>query len=140
MPRPERVRFPKWSWPTVLLGLLLTGPVVHGQSPEGAEDEPYLPGLHATYRDSQGQTAARVDHQLAFHWGATPPDPRLAEGEFEAVWQGQLYIQTNGAHRFFLHGSGTVELKIAGQVVVARQTLRNGWLESPPVSLASDFL
>ncbi|MCI0459430.1 MAG: c-type cytochrome, partial [Gemmataceae bacterium] len=82
----------------------------------------------------------RVDPQLAFHWGEALPDPRLAEREFRATWQGHLYVLTRGDYRFFLFGSGEVELKIAGQEVVARQILRNGWCTSPPVPLAAEFL
>jgi mono/diheme cytochrome c family protein len=139
MPRLTRVLSWRWSWLAVLLGLFLTRSTAPGQAPAG-EDEPFLPGLRATYRDGHGRTASRVDHQLAFHWGAAAPDPRLGDSAFRATWEGHLYVQARGDYRFYLFGTGEVELKVAGQAAVARQTLRQGWSESPPLPLASEFL
>jgi mono/diheme cytochrome c family protein/glucose/arabinose dehydrogenase len=105
---------------------------------EGAEDEPFLPGLVANYQDARGHTATRLDPQLAFHWGDLPPDPRLDESEFRATWQGHLLVATSGDYRFFVFGSGEIELKIAGRIAVARQTLRKGWQASAPLRLTPD--
>src|SRR5262249_16644499 len=66
------------------------------------DDEPFLPGLTATYRDATGTTVARLDHQLSFHWGDSAPDPRLARGEFNVTWRGNLQIVTKGDYRFFV--------------------------------------
>lgn len=107
---------------------------------QGADDdEPYLPGLAATYRDAQGRTAVRLDHRLAFHWGETPPDARLGASDFRALWQGYLFASPRGDYRFHIFGSGEVELKIGGKIVVARQTVCNDWLSSLPVPLTSDY-
>jgi mono/diheme cytochrome c family protein len=105
---------------------------------ETDDDEPFLPGLVANYQDAQGRRATRLDPQLAFHWGDAPPDPRLEAGEFQAAWQGHLLTTTRGDYHFFVVGSGEVELKIAGRVVVARQALRKSWQESAPVRLTPD--
>jgi cytochrome c553 len=111
-----------------------------GRAQEGAdEDEPFLPGLIAHYRDAQGHAAARLDHQLAFHWGELPPDPRLTAGEFRASWQGSLLTTSRGDYRFFVFGCGEIELKIAGRAVIARQSVRNSWASSPAVSLTADY-
>jgi cytochrome c553 len=124
------------TWLTVLAAVTI-GPAVHaGDQPD--EDDPFLPGLLATYRDDDGHTAARLDPQVAFHWGERPPDPRLVSGPFKAAWQGRLLVTTRGDYRFFLFGSGEVELKIAGRTVLKRQTLRKGWLTSAPASLTVD--
>jgi cytochrome c553/cytochrome c5 len=119
----------------VLLAAAVSSPC---PAQEGTDDEPFLPGLVARFRDDRGNTATRLDHRLAFHWGEAAPDPRLVGSAFRVTWEGSLSIPANGDHRFFLFGSGEVELKIAGQVVVARQTLRDAWRESAPVSLAAD--
>jgi cytochrome c553 len=103
------------------------------------EDEPFLPGLIAHYRDVQGHTAERLDHQLAFRWGELPPDPRLTAGEFRASWQGNLLSVSRGDYRFFIFGCGEIELKIADHGVIARQTVRNGWVSSSAVSLTADY-
>jgi mono/diheme cytochrome c family protein len=129
------------SFGTALLALcLIAGASTHSLAQERVDDEPFLPGVVASLRDSSGNTASRVDSQLAFHWGEASPDPRLAAGEFHATWQGHLYVLNRGDYRFYLFGTGEVELKIAGREVVARQTLRNGWYTSPSVPLAAEFL
>ncbi|MHB1424213.1 MAG: hypothetical protein ACYC3I_13640 [Gemmataceae bacterium] len=103
------------------------------------EDEPFLPGLAANYRDENGHSASRLDYQLAFHWGENPPDTRLTAGAFRASWQGNLLAAPRGDYRFFVFGSGEIELKIAGRVVVARRIVRNDWLESPALTLSADY-
>ncbi len=111
-----------------------------GRAQEGAdEDEPFLPGLVADYRDTQGHIATRLDYQLAFRWGELPPDPRLTRGEFRASWQGNLLTTSRGDYRFFVFGCGEVELKIAGRVAISRQAARNAWLSSAAIALTADY-
>src|SRR5579875_2087542 len=51
---------------TLAFGWIETLPTL-GHAQEAAdEDEPFLPGLIANYRDAQGHTATRLDFQLAF--------------------------------------------------------------------------
>src|SRR6516164_3054630 len=101
----------------VLAGWMISGWPTPVLAQEGSDDEPFLPGLVASFRDSEGHTATRLDHQLAFHWGESPPDPRLAGGEFRATWQGQLLVNKRGDYRFYVFGSDKVELKVAGRVI-----------------------
>jgi mono/diheme cytochrome c family protein len=110
-----------------------------GRAQEADDDDPFLPGLIANFRDDKGHSAARLDPQLAFHWSERPPDPRLSAGEFRATWQGHLLVTTSGDYRFLVFGSGEVELKIAGRVAIARQTMRETWLASEPVKLSADY-
>jgi mono/diheme cytochrome c family protein len=135
------------SAPIRLLGILrLTGfvalfaGVTQGQTLDPENAEPFLSGLTATYRDATGATAARLDYQLSFHWGDAPPDPRLANGGFHVTWRGNLQTLTKGDYRFFVFGTGEVEVSVAGKVVIARQPLRNDWRESSAVSLAAELL
>jgi hypothetical protein len=128
------------SSPLVVLVLLLHFGACQSAAPaEPADDEPYLPGLVASFQDDKGHAAVRLDHQLAFHWGEAPPDPRVAAGGFHATWRGQILITTRGNHRFALFGTGEVELKVAGQVIVPKQTLEKAWQESVAVPLSADF-
>jgi hypothetical protein len=122
------------------LVVLFTGPTALGLTQDDADDEPFLPGLVATFRDGKGNTASRVDHQLAFQWGGRSPDPRLAAGEFCATWQGRLSIDARGDYRFFLVGAGEAELKVGGKVVAARRPLRREWSESAAVPLSAEFV
>jgi mono/diheme cytochrome c family protein len=114
----------------------LAGRATPGETQEKVEAPSFLPGLVATFRDANGHTAVRVDSQLGFSGGEGPPDPRLDGGAFTATWQGRLLVHARGDYRFALFGSGEVELKVAGKVVVARKALRNEWHESQPVPLA----
>jgi cbb3-type cytochrome oxidase cytochrome c subunit len=109
-----------------------------GLAQQDADDEPFLPGLVARWQDGAGHTSTRLDPQLSFHWTEAPPDPRLDPGAFQATWQGHLLVLARGDYRFSCFGSGEVEMKIGGRVVVARQNLRNEWRESPPVTLAAE--
>lgn len=120
-----------------VLAVVTIVPAAHaGGEPD---DDPFLPGLLATFRDDKGHTATRLDPHVAFHWGEQAPDPRLAAGAFQASWQGQLLVTTRGEYRFFLFGNGEVELKVGGRSVIARQTVRNAWLTSAAVPLAADY-
>jgi mono/diheme cytochrome c family protein len=122
-----------------VLSASAVGSPVFGSAPDPSdEDEPYLPGLVARFADPKANIAVRLDPQLAFNWGQLTPDPRLTAGEFQARWQGHLLTATRGNHRFFVFGSGEVELKIAGHIAIARQKVRNGWLSSDAVSLSAD--
>jgi len=123
-----------------MLILFVPGSVTPRPTQDTGEDEPFLPGLVASLRDAKGTTALRVDPQLSFDWGEKAPDARLAPGDFKATWQGNLMSQGRGEYRFFLAGTGEVELKLAGKVVVARRILRNEWHQAPPVQLTSGRL
>ncbi|HTU18402.1 MAG TPA: hypothetical protein VMG10_10115 [Gemmataceae bacterium] len=126
--------------PLMLACVWIEGLPALARAPEGAdEDEPFLPGLAANFRDAKGHTATRLDHQLAFQWGEMPPDPRLTAGEFRVTWQGSLLTTSRGNYRFLVFGSGEIELKIAGRVALARQIVRNGWTSSAAVSLTADY-
>jgi mono/diheme cytochrome c family protein len=103
------------------------------------EDEPYLPCLAASYRDSKGNTAARLDSSIAFHWNDAAPDARLTAGEFRAAWTGHLLVSSRGAYRFHLFASGEIELKIAGRIVIARQSIRDGLVSSEALTLTCDY-
>ena len=130
------MKFSCISW---LFVVFFAGTIAHCHAQQGSdEDNPFAPGLVAAYRDGKGHAATRIDHQLSFRWLDAVPDPRLAPGEFRASWQGHLRVRTHGDHRFQLFGSGEVELKLDGKVVIARQVLSNAWLESRPVALAAE--
>src|SRR5262249_55479614 len=90
-----------YSWLGSLLVVSVTAAAVP-RLPEGqTTDDPFFPGLVASIRDGSGRAIARVDHHLSFHWGETPPDPRLGGKEFHASWQGRLIIRARGDYRFF---------------------------------------
>src|SRR4051812_17021284 len=117
-----------WPIAAALLAVSLAPPGARAQQAD--DDEPFLPGLVATYQDAGGHKATRVEHQLAHHWSEGPPDARLAGTEFRATWEGHLNVQARGAYRFVLFGTGEVGLKVAGREVVAKQVLKNGWQEA----------
>jgi mono/diheme cytochrome c family protein len=139
MSGPSCIAPSRFPWLSVLV-VLLAGPTAQAVAQADADDEPFLPGLVANFRDARGHTASRVDHQLAFAWEEAPPDPRLAAGEFTATWQGRLSIDARGDYRFFLVGAGEAELKVGGKVAASRRPLHRGWSESPAVPLNAEFV
>ena len=54
----------------------------------------YVPGLLATYKDTHGNVAKRVDAIVSFHWAQQSPDTRLVGTQFEATWKGFLFFQS----------------------------------------------
>lgn len=122
-----------------LLGVLIVFCPLRARAQEKVEDEPFLPGLVATYSDAARRTATRIDHQLSFHWSNRTPDPRLGDGEFTAAWRGVIHPDAKGAYRFHLFGSGEIELKLAGAVVIQRQVIAESWCVSLPLELKNEF-
>ncbi len=51
----------------------------------------------------------------------------------------RLLVSKRGDYRFYVFGSGEVEVKIAERVAIPRQTIQEGWLKSAVVPLAADF-
>lgn len=102
------------------------------------DDDPYLPGLIARYRDAK-TIALRIDRQPSFDWGGAAPDARLTSGAFQVSWHGRLNVETRGEHRFYIHGCGEVELKVGGREVIKKQPVQRSWCESPPIELAADL-
>ncbi|HTK78300.1 MAG TPA: hypothetical protein VL371_23770, partial [Gemmataceae bacterium] len=131
----------RWSRVFYLAALLAVfGGPGFGAAIAPEEDEPFLPGLTANYRDPSGTTVSRPDYQLSFHWGDAPPDPRLGAGDFAGIWQGNVQTLTKGDYRFFVFGTGEIELKVAGQVVITRNALKNEWRESTATPLPADLV
>src|SRR5438105_12363100 len=122
--------------PAGLLLSALTGPAA---AQDRGDEEPFLPGLVATYDNAQGAQAVRVDRQLAFRWAGAAPDPRLHAGAFCATWKGRLNVDAAGEYRFCLVGDGEAELRVAGRVVLPRQRLHESGTEAPPVALTAEL-
>lgn len=106
---------------------------------DAGDEEPFRPGLIANLRDRQGHIASRIEHQLAFNWGDAAPDPRIARDDFQATWQGQIFVATKGDYRFAVYGSGEIELKVGGHEVLSRQSLRKSWSTSESVHLPAEL-
>jgi len=104
---------------------------------EAAEENPYRPGLVATY-SAGGRTATRVDETIAFDWQDATTDPRLPAGEFSAVWRGRLWMQAPGTYQLFCFVQGEVEIKLAGKSVVSGEAKDPQWISSQPLELPFD--
>jgi len=104
---------------------------------EAAEENPYRPGLVATY-SAGGRTATRVDETIAFDWQDATTDPRLPAGEFSAVWRGRLWMQAPGTYQLFCYVQGSVEIKLAGKSVVSGEAKEPQWVSSQPLELPFD--
>ena len=75
----------------------------------------YVPGLLATYKDTHGNVAKRVDAIVSFHWAQQSPDTRLVGTQFEATWKGFLFFQSVGIHTISMDCQGELELEFQGR-------------------------
>ena len=82
------------------------------------------PGLTLALSSSDSATDARVARLAALYVpeGQTA-SPFLDTGPFEATFRGAIELNLNDWYRFSVRGSGTVQLSIGGEVVIARQEL-----------------
>lgn len=102
------------------------------------EEQPYLPGLPASYADADRRESRRLDDAIAFDWGRGLPDQRLRQAPFTARWRGLLWVRDTGDYRLHVFATGEVEIRLAGKTVIARQQLKEAWAVSDPLPLAFD--
>ena len=94
----------------------------------------YIPGLLATYKDTQGNEAKRVDAIVSFHWVQQSPDTRLVGTQFEATWKGFLFFQSVGIHTISIDCQGEVELEFQGRTVSVRDE-KTGLVSTGPLNM-----
>ncbi len=85
------------------------------------------PGLTLALSSSNSATDARVARLAALYVPERQTaSPFLDAGPFEATFRGAIELDLNDWYRFSVRGSGTVQLSIGGEVVIARQELPAG--------------
>ncbi|HZN36943.1 MAG TPA: c-type cytochrome [Pirellulaceae bacterium] len=125
-----------WRWfGSLAIFLALAQPCA---AQDGDDEQPYLPGLLATYEDASARQARRLDDAIAFDWKETLPDPRLSKSAFTSRWQGLLLAQGAGEYRLHVFATGQVEVRLAGKVAIQRQRLKEAWAVSQPLTLSFD--
>lgn len=92
-------------------------------------------GLVACYTDRTGRQVARIEPSLTHAWKDRPPDPRLAQGPFDAAWRGWLSIAQPGVYRLALWCRGEASLSINGQEICRGTSDQGTWLVGPPLEL-----
>ncbi|MFM7073277.1 MAG: hypothetical protein ACKO38_15935, partial [Planctomycetota bacterium] len=131
------------AWLILGLGGLVIAsfPTVGYTSDEDEDENPFLPGLLAEYRDGAGRAWRRLD--------ATPSlaSPRLAESRLNAPspptvlsglkvqWRGLLEVQAETTHRLAIFGVGRATVRLDGKVVVQLDATEPGWQVSEPLPL-----
>lgn len=92
------------------------------------EDEPHLPGLIASYSQSGTRPIERIEPTVARH--GPLPDERLVPGKpYSVTWRGVLIIPDDGSYQLHVHGSGNVQVKLAGKSLLQQDNFHN-WLSS----------
>jgi mono/diheme cytochrome c family protein len=104
----------------------------HLRAQDEDEEEPYLPGLIATYVQGESRID-RLEPVVALH-GSHVPDERLEPRPYSVTWRGLLLVPDDGPHQLHLHGAGSVIIKLNGQPVLRQEQLR-GWASSPAQQL-----
>ena len=102
------------------------------------EEQPYLPGLVATYIAADGSEVRRLDDAIAFDWQEQLPDPRISKAPHGVTWRGLLWARESGDYRLHVFVTGEVEVRLAGNVVIPRQRLKEAWTSSDPLPLEFD--
>lgn len=126
----------RWRW---CLSLALVAAVAGSIAAQDEDEEqPYLPGLLATYVDADGGKAHRLDDAIAFDWLDQLPDVRLSKAPFTASWRGLLWARGTGDYQLHVFATGEVEVRLAGKVVISRQRLKESWAASEPLPLSFD--
>ena len=115
----------------------LAGPSTD-EAAEAAEDDvasPYQPGLIAHFAGPDGNEFARLEEQVAFRWGASSPDRRVAAGPFAVRFSGRLQTQVPGTYRLSVFAAGKVRLLLAGKLLLENASTEPKWMEAAPVEL-----
>lgn len=99
------------------------------------DENPYRSGLIARYVGSDGVEHTRLEEQVSFSWGDTPPDRRVPAGSFQATFQGHLLIQTPGKHRLRAFTAGKVRLTLDGEPRLEHSSRQANWLDSEWIDL-----
>jgi cytochrome c553 len=126
----------RWLWCLVAAHAVALAGSIAAQ--EGDQEQPYLPGLLATYVDADRREARRLDDAIAFDWAGQLPDSRLSEAPFVAHWRGLLWARGTGDYRLHVFATGEVEIRLAGKVVIPRQRLKESWAVSNSLPLSFD--
>ena len=122
-----RIRWQALCATATLVSLASASPATaQTESPDAAAvfDQP---GLTLAISSSDSATDARVARLAALYVpeGQTA-SPFLDAGPFEAAFRGAIELDLNDWYRFSVRGSGTVQLSLGGEVVIARQELPAG--------------
>lgn len=102
------------------------------------EELEVIPGLQAAYQ-SGATTIRRIDADISFDWKNGSPDPRIAEGPFEATWTGQLFVRRSAKYVFSARLAGSLEFELAGETVLSASTSKEEWVRSKELDVAFGF-
>lgn len=103
------------------------------------EDNPFAPGLIATFRGADDREHVRLIEGLSHVWNDQAPDPRLPPGPFQATFTGRLWIQAPGVYKFRVFAAGGVKLTINSKQLVNERMAEPGWLAAEPIDLPFGF-
>ena len=112
------------------LGALLCAFTISaGVTAQEEDEEPFLPGLVAEFRQAQLPPVQKLEAVVAAHWHSRP-DERLRSGEpFTVIYRGVLDVPDDGTYQLHLHGNGQARVLLDGQEWITDQKLA-GWASS----------
>lgn len=109
-----------------LVFCLLTGAItLHAQF----EDDEFRSGLIGHYSDQSGRAFERRDTTISVLAGDSP----------RVRWSGFLMSQSVGDYRLHVYGTGSVQIKLDGVVVLHAENKTAQWAVSDPLPLQFDF-
>jgi mono/diheme cytochrome c family protein/glucose/arabinose dehydrogenase len=91
------------------------------------DDDELVSGLNLSFKAGT-KSVARSAAGVSFDWSSQSPDQRLSDGRFDATWTGSLLVQQSGKHRFFAFVDGSVEIRLAGHLVLSGESDKPRWI------------
>lgn len=129
------LRFPLLAiWTVAIVYPLSLAPLRADDSADSIDGHDLQPGLVAEYA-APNQSFRRVDDRIAFRWGESSPDARLSNGDFSALWQGLLRVQTPGEYRFHVQAVGRVTIQLGDAKLLDRSCAGNELIDSASTTL-----
>src|SRR5690606_36322339 len=103
------------------------------------EDNPFAPGLVATFRGADNVERVRLVDDLSYVWNEASPDRSLPAGPFTATFAGRLWVQAPGRYKLHVFTVGHVRLSVAGKVVLEGHAAEPAWIVGEPLELPFGF-
>ncbi len=110
-------------------------PQVSAGEEEEEEPSPYRAGMIARYTGADGIERVRLENEIAFSWGAEPPDRRVPRGPFSASFRGLLDVRAPGQYRLHVFAAGAVRLELNGRVLIDTTSAMPDWFDSQAIEL-----
>lgn len=103
------------------------------------EDDEFRSGIIGRYSDQSGNTFEWRDTSVSIRGNNFALDRRLDGSSLRATWSGYLMSQAVGDYRFHVFGTGNIQVKLDGQIILRAEHKTSQWSDSRSLQLQFDF-